>query len=129
MKIQAQLNDVADFTPLSEGLHKFQIEETPEVQRNDDGTLAVVVRAVCIDEQEKGKIVRRRFSAATPGSRYYLKAFLTALGVSIDADGSFETSNLIGKKFQAIVKHREYINTRGEQSIAADIVENTVQVL
>lgn len=130
MRLEAGLNDVADFSPIPDGLYDFIIKQPLEVVpeegdiRTDIGGKLYVfyVRPEIESGEHAGRELRTRFSNRTKGSRYYFKSFLEKIGVSVDETGGFATEDLLGRRFRAPIVQRPYEDkTTGQQKTISDI--------
>lgn len=68
-----------------------------------------------------GHEIRHRATTSTKGSRWFLKTFLTGIGVSVAEDGSFDTDDVPGKRFSTIVKQRTYKDKNDRDAVANEL--------
>jgi len=113
MIIDAQLNDFEDFGPVVPGTYEFIIREPVEVipvvdKKTDIGGKCYnfIIRPEIVGGEQAGKKVRRQFSNSSKATRYFLRSFLTKVGVNIQTGGSFTSEDLLGRKFRATVGER-----------------------
>ena len=134
MKIEAGLHDVADFSPLPAGEYEFIIKDPMDIvpvvdERSDIGgkVYNFVVYAEVASGEHAGKRVRRGFTNRSKATRYFLRTFLDRIGVSIEGSGSFNSEDLLGRRFKANVSERSYTDQNGNERKAADLdVESIV---
>jgi len=134
MRIEAGLNDVADFGPVPAGQYELAIKEPMEVvpvvdEKTDIGGRVYNFTVWCeiTAGEHAGKRIRRGFTNRTKGSRYFLKTFLERIGVAVDEKGGFATEDLLGKRFKAYVSERVYTDSNGQERKTNDLdVESIV---
>ena len=135
MKLEAGLHDVADFSPIAPGKYEFVVKEPAEVvpevaDKTDIGTKMYRINVKCeiVGGENAGKKLTRRFTNKSKATRYFLKTFLEKVGVKVEA-GNFNTEDLLGRRFSAIVGERAYTDQEGNEKKAADLdVESVVAI-
>lgn len=135
MKIDGGLNDFTDFSPVKVGVYDFLIKKpmdiTPSTDKTDIGgkKFTFVVWPEIIGGELAGKEVRRQFSNGSKGSRYFMKSFLEKIGVAISKEGTFNSEDLLGKKFRCAVGERRYKDAEGNDKTASDLdTESAIKI-
>lgn len=127
MKFEAGLHDFEDFAPIPANTYDFVIKEPLDVteekgKKTDIGgkTFKFVQFIEVASGEFAGKRVRRQFSNASKGSRYFMKSFLEKIGVAISKEGAFSSEDLLGKRFKATTSIRSY-EKDGAPKTAAEV--------
>ena len=135
MKFEAGLHDFEDFSPVPANQYDFLIREPMEITEDKakktdiGGKVFKFVQFLEISSGEfAGKRVRRQFSNATKGSRYFMKSFLEKIGVEISKTGSFSSEDLLGKKFKGTTSIRSY-EKDGAPKTAAELDTESIVAL
>lgn len=136
MLLDAGLHDVADFTPIPPNNYDFVIKKPMEVkpvsgEKTDIGgnKFTFIIYPEILGGEMGGKEVRRQFSNGSKGSRYFLKSFLTKIGVNVTKEGAFASEDLLGKRFRAAVGERAYKDQQGKEKMAADLDSETAIII
>ena len=136
MRIEAGLNVVSEFKLLPEGVHEFaaldplEIKES-EKQPNDIGGRAynLTFTFTVVGGENDGYKLKVFKSNATKGIRFFLKQLLVSIGVDCGEDGSFDTDQVLGKRFRGLVKYRQYKSNDGKDRQTNELdVESVVRV-
>lgn len=134
MKIEAGLHDFADFAPVPPATYEFTIKEPLEVkeakgEKTDIGgkQFTFVLWVEIASGDQAGKRVRRQFSNKSKGARYFMKSFMEKLGIPVTKEGAFNSEDLLGRRFKAMVGERIYKDAEGNDKKASDLdTESTV---
>lgn len=137
MLLQAGLNDVADFSPVPVGNYEFAIKEPMEITPDPAGTKSdinlpifkLVINPEISKGEHVGKKVRRMFTTKSKGTRYWLKSFMEKLGVAVTKEGTFNSEDLLGRRFKANVGERGYTDAEGTAKKASDLDTESVIAL
>jgi len=134
MRIDAGLNDFADFSPLEKGSYSFIIKDPAEIipvvdEKTDIGGAKFNIKFICevASGKDAGKKVYLRKSNASKASRYFLKTFLEKVGVPIGQGGAFNSEDILGRQFKADVILRPWTDkTTGEAKTSADLDDKSI---
>lgn len=136
MRIEAGLNDYADYSPIPPGTYEFVIKDPlvsiPVLDSKTDiggNQYKFELTLEIVGGEQAGKKVFRRFTNKSKGSRYFLRSFLEKVGASIGEKGGFSSEDLLGKRFKAAVNDRLYKDDAGNEKKASDLDTESVVAL